>query len=108
MVLTELWFAFLPERGTVAGGLGVHPVFGQPGNYEVPPGLLISFLQPSIKQKTWCRLCVCVVWWGRPGKCVMGRKKSEDTANKLMYSHRKPHVYLMIGNPNVILRQKHR
>lgn len=35
MVLAEFWFAFLPERGAVAGGLGVHPFFGQPGNYEV-------------------------------------------------------------------------
>lgn len=32
MVLTEFWTAFLPERRTVAGGLGVHPVFGQPGD----------------------------------------------------------------------------
>lgn len=34
MVLAELWFTFLPQRGAVAGGLGVHPVVGQPGNYE--------------------------------------------------------------------------
>ncbi len=44
VVLAEFRFAFLTERGAVEGGLGVHPVAGQPGNYEVPSGLLTSFL----------------------------------------------------------------
>ena len=52
MVLAELRFAFLPERGAVAGGLGVHFVFGQPGNYEVSPDLLTFFnSQPDERQK---------------------------------------------------------
>lgn len=42
MVLAELWFTFLPQRGAVAGRLGLHSVFGQPGNYVV-----VSSLQPS-------------------------------------------------------------
>ena len=45
VVLAEFRFAFLLERGAVAGGLGVHPVFGQPGNYEVPSGFT-RFLPP--------------------------------------------------------------
>lgn len=48
MVLTEFRLAFLLERGAVAGGLGVHPVFGQPGNYEVLLVLLTSFLHFNI------------------------------------------------------------
>lgn len=52
MVFTELRVTFLPERGAVAGGLGVHPVSGQPGNYEVPHGLLTSSnSQPNERQK---------------------------------------------------------
>lgn len=65
MVLAEFRFAFLPERGTVAGGLGVHPVFGQPGNY-VPSGLLTYFLQFTTNRKAengtvWCGLSVQVL-----------------------------------------------
>lgn len=41
MVLAELWFTFLPQRGAVAGRLGLHSVFGQPGNY------VVSGLQPT-------------------------------------------------------------
>lgn len=64
MVLAELWFALLSQRGAVAGGLGVHPVIGQPGNYEVPSALLTSFLcfmiNPKLRHRQFCsvkRVC---------------------------------------------------
>lgn len=55
MVLTEFRLAFLLERGAVAGGLGVHPVFGQPGNYEVPSGFthFLPPLQYQLKGRKW-------------------------------------------------------
>lgn len=44
VVLAKFWFAFLPERGAVAGGLGLYSVSGQPGNYKVYLGWLASSL----------------------------------------------------------------
>lgn len=49
MVLAELWFTFLPQRGAVAGRLGLHSVFGQPGNYVVVSGLQPTFTSIEFK-----------------------------------------------------------
>lgn len=48
MVLAEFRSAFLPERGAVAGGLGLHSVSGQPGNYKVYLDSLPSSLRSFI------------------------------------------------------------
>lgn len=49
MVLAELWFTFLPQRGAVAGRLGLHSVFGQPGNYVVVSALQPTFTSIEVK-----------------------------------------------------------
>lgn len=57
VVFAELWFAFLPERGAVAGGLGIHLVFGQPGNHEG----LTSFQEFS-SQMAQVDVSICVLF----------------------------------------------
>lgn len=44
MVLAKFRSAFLPERGAVAGGLGLYSLSGQPGNRTVYGGLRASSL----------------------------------------------------------------
>lgn len=105
MVLAKFWFAFLPERRAVAGGLGLYSVSGQPGN-DVYLGLCASSLRAFLGviqspissylhiTHITSQYVVLPVWFGfsslgntlfTPKKCVILSHKHGGPRIKYMY-----------------------